>query len=227
MKPSPLLTHLPIAPGYLKPLVTPEFIRTNIQEADALLGGFPKGGITEIYGPPSSGRTTLLLSFLQSATSQGEHCALIDASNSFDPQSAQKSGVDLKRLLWIRCPADNDKTRMEQALKCGDMLAHGGGWGAIILDLSDISPQWIHRLPVSYWYRFRRAVEHSPTVMVVMEREAAVKTCASLAVEMMAARPVFSGTSVNFKLLKGAAISLAGRKPARPQKAEFQAVAVV
>ena len=146
MKSSPLLTHLPIAPGYLKPLVTPEFIRTNIQEADALLGGFPKGGITEIYGPPSSGRTTLLLSFMQSATSQGEHCALIDASNSFDPQSAQKSGVDLKRLLWIRCPADNDKTRMEQALKCGDMLAHGGGWGAIILDLSDISPQWIHRV---------------------------------------------------------------------------------
>src|SRR5437588_10150410 len=115
---------------------------------------------------------------------------------------------------------------MEQALKCADMLAHGGGWGAIILDLSDISVEWVRRLPVSYWYRFRRAVEHSPTVFVVMEREPFVKACASMAIELLPAKPVFTGSNVNFQLLRSAGVSLVAKKPFRPRGAAFQATAL-
>src|SRR5258708_21943358 len=64
---------------------------------------FPRGAVTEIYGPPSSGRTTLLLSALAQATAHEEICALIDVDDAFDPASAAAAGVALNQLLWIRC----------------------------------------------------------------------------------------------------------------------------
>ena len=64
---------------------------------------FPRGAVTEIYGPPSSGRTTLLLSALAQATAREEFCALVDAEDAFHPHSAAAAGVQLSRLLWVRC----------------------------------------------------------------------------------------------------------------------------
>src|SRR5438105_10530161 len=87
----------------LRPKPAPEVISTGILEIDSLTGGFPRGAITEIFGPPSSGRTSLLLSTLAHASTHDEVCALIDMSNAFAPDSAARAGVDLLRLLWIRC----------------------------------------------------------------------------------------------------------------------------
>jgi len=81
----------------------PETIPTGIPQVDALTGGVPRGGLTEIFGPASSGRTSLLLAFMAQATAREEVCALVDASDAFDPHSAQAAGVDLRRVLWVRC----------------------------------------------------------------------------------------------------------------------------
>ena len=215
-----------LSPGTFRIEKSPEFLGTNVASLDAVVQGFPRGAITEIFGPPSSGRTTVLHSFLHGATRAGEYCALIDASHSFDPESAKTSGINLSNLLWIKCVADNDKARMEKALKCVDLVLHGGGWGVIVLDLGDLSPQWVRKLPVSYWYRFRRAIEPTPTAMVVLEREPYVRACASLALEMQPARPDWQGAHADFRILQGAEVQVVPKKPVMRNTAVFQANAL-
>jgi recombination protein RecA len=70
---------------------------------DALSGGLPIGAITELAGPECSGRTSLALSFIAGLTHAGRVCAWIDVSDTLHPESAAALGVDLDRLLWIRC----------------------------------------------------------------------------------------------------------------------------
>ncbi|HKV42240.1 MAG TPA: recombinase RecA, partial [Blastocatellia bacterium] len=74
------------------------FISTGIPEADLLTGGIPRGAISLVVGPPSSGRTTLMMSTLAVAGTAGEVSALVDASDTFDAASARDAGVDLDRL---------------------------------------------------------------------------------------------------------------------------------
>src|SRR5579859_3045920 len=81
----------------------PEMASSGIPALDALTGGLPRGCLTELCGPASSGRTTVLLAALAAATRRGEFCALIDASDALDPHSAAAAGIDLDRLLWVRC----------------------------------------------------------------------------------------------------------------------------
>jgi recombination protein RecA len=79
-------------------------VPTGIASLDELLaGGLPVGAITEIVGPACSGRTSCTLAFLAQVMSAGQVCAWVDASDSFDPESAAANGVDLHRLLWVRC----------------------------------------------------------------------------------------------------------------------------
>src|SRR5688572_8630146 len=81
-----------------------EVVSTGIGEIDSFIGGgLPRGAITEIFGPPSSGRTSFLLSVMAYATTHDEVCALVDTSNTFDPGSAATASMDFERLLWIRC----------------------------------------------------------------------------------------------------------------------------
>src|SRR5215831_11515794 len=77
---------------------------SGIAELDAVLGGgFPRGSIVELCGPASSGRTSLAFSLLAQATERQEACAFVDVSDSLDPLSLAAAGVELPRLLWIRC----------------------------------------------------------------------------------------------------------------------------
>ena len=85
----------------------PEMASIGIPDLDTLTGGLPRGCLTEICGPASSGRTTVLLAALAAATRRGEYCALLDASDSLDPHSVAAAGVDLDRLLWVRCGEDS------------------------------------------------------------------------------------------------------------------------
>jgi recombination protein RecA len=357
----------------------------GIAAVDELTGGLPRGCLTEICGPASSGRTSLMMSALAEATARGEVCALVDASDCFDPLSAEQAGVDLERLLWVRCqaratshganppqrhrdteqnfefrisnceskPAANreqrdrhthglsekaasgeqaavkrkkekemcfinsgmkncgskgvhtqiysgmpqipevnvltrpeqryrdisklkqgdyrevwqsdqaatgndlpekippqrhrdteenfefrisnfDSTkpgtfrrgparvgadfksefrnqksefasgdwlfhgrtsspamraqfsRIEQALKVTDLLLQSGGFGLIVLDLGNVSTRAARRVPLTSWFRFRRAVENTPTVLLVLEREAHARSCAALVVQLSA-----------------------------------------
>src|ERR1700720_3105244 len=76
-----------------------EMVSAGIPEIDALTGGLPRGGLTEICGPSSSGRTSLLVSALASRTAQAEVCALVDGRDAFDPYAAAAAGGGLEKLL--------------------------------------------------------------------------------------------------------------------------------
>jgi recombination protein RecA len=79
---------------------------TGIESLDNLrYSGLPIGAVSELVGPECSGRTVLALSFVARLTQASKACAWIDASNHFDPVSAAAAGVDLARLLWVRCGA--------------------------------------------------------------------------------------------------------------------------
>src|SRR5271169_6005030 len=87
----------------LRERVAPLTVSTGVAALDALIGGLPRGALSEIAGLASSGRTGVMLAALAGATRRQEVCALVDASDSFDPASAALAGVDLERLLWVRC----------------------------------------------------------------------------------------------------------------------------
>jgi len=270
---------------------------SGVMELDAVLGGgFPRGSLVELCGPASSGRTSLAFSLLAQVTERQEACAFVDVSDSLDPISLAAAGVELPRLLWIRCgetgdrepalksssffgPADKeirkarsldsaskqpgqvhgwrhprelmrgvDKAipglvgkqapfaestqihvvarcageqverdrepprrgfrpqrflpslresnppppvrtcgrsvkpwkRLEQALKTTDLLLHGGGWGVVVVDLGGISWVDARRIELSTWFRFRRAIENTPTILLLLGEESCAKSCASL-----------------------------------------------
>jgi hypothetical protein len=157
-----------------------DVMSTGIEEIDAFtLGGLPRGALTEIFGPASSGRTSFMLSSLAYATNHDEVCAVVDTSNSFAPEAAAAAGVNFDRLLWIRC-AHN----LEHAFKATDLLLQGGGFGLVILDLGDIPGNSAKRIISSWWYRFRRTLEPTPTSLVVVAEESCVRSCAALALEL-------------------------------------------
>lgn len=223
----PASVPLRVIPGSSLALASPKsFLQTQIREFDSLLDGLPRGSITEVAGAPSSGRTSFLHRLLSIATRLGEYCSLIDSTRCFDPDSARACGTEMRRLCWVPCDGVTDKSRVEQAIKCTDLLIHAGGWGVIVLDLCDIQPPWIRRLPVSYWYRFRRAVEHTPAVLVVLTREPVVKACASLALDMNPAQPLWSGGHPDFRLLSTVRYSTVPKKPAFQQRPSFTARAI-
>src|SRR5580693_4664463 len=161
-----------------------EMVSSGIAAMDALTGGLPRGCLTEICGPASSGRTTLLLAALAAATRRGECCVLVDASDVLDPQSAAGAGIELDRLLWVRCGENSPEKSLEQLLRATDLLLESGGFGLIALDLGDLPPQAARRIPLTTWFRFRRAVEHTPTVLLAIERQSIAGSCSSLLVKL-------------------------------------------
>lgn len=164
---------------------------SGIPEIDRLAGGLPRGGLTEICGPPCSGRTSLLLSALAARTAQAEVCALVDGRDGFDPQAAEAAGVRLEQLLWVRC------RDIEQSLRATDLLVRGGGFGLIAVDLADIDPKTVRGVTLNTWFRFRRAVEDTPSILLLLEQESNAKTCASLVLRLEAKPARWFGTPGN------------------------------
>ncbi len=92
------------------------------------VGGLPKGRIVEIYGPESSGKTTLALHTIAEAQKKGGICAFVDAEHALDPVYARKLGVDLENLL-ISQPDTG-----EQALEITDTLVRSGAIDVLVVD---------------------------------------------------------------------------------------------
>jgi hypothetical protein len=159
-------------------------VGSGIAAMDALTGGLPRGCLTEICGPASSGRTTLLLAALAAATGRGECCVVVDASDALDPQSAADAGVALERLLWVRCGESSPQKGLEQMLRATDLLLESGGFGLIALDFGDLPPQTARHIPLTTWFRFRRAVEHTPTVLLAVEGQSIAGSCSSLLIKL-------------------------------------------
>lgn len=156
-----------------------EFMPTGIAEIDTCLQGFPRGVITEIHGAASSGRASLLLAMLAGATKREESCALVDCGDTFDVTSASEAGVDFDRLLWVRC-----SNNLERTFKAADLLLHGGGFGLVALNLSDVPAKAARRIISSWWFRFRRAIENTPTALIVITSVACARSCAALVLEL-------------------------------------------
>ncbi len=167
----------------------PETVLTGVTAVDALTGGLPRASLTEISGPPSSGRTALELALLASLTANGESCVLIDAEDAFDPASAVATGVDLDRLLWVRCGS------LEQALSATDLVLGAGGFGAVVFDIAGVPVKRARRIPLSYWFRFRRAVERTPTVLALIDEEPCAQSAASLVLRLEAEGAQWSTTA--------------------------------
>lgn len=198
----------------------PETVSTGIAELDSECGGLERGAITEIAGPSSSGRTTLLHSILAAATLRGEACALVDSSDAFDPASAAAAGMDLRQLLWVRCAAGKSPAHRNNALRVTDLLLQNGGWGVIALDLGDIDPQDARRIPLHAWHRFRLAIENKPTVFLVIGQESYAASCSAMVLETNQSAAQWAGP-----LFRGAVFQARRRKPAG-RTASFEAAAV-
>ena len=171
------------------------YLATGIPHIDELTKGVPLHSLTEIYGSglASSGKTSVLMALL-GRVSQEQCCALVDASDAFDPASAQRAGVNLERVLWIRCGKSKQKWRpLEQAFKATDMLLQSGGFGLIAVDLSAIPEKFVRSVPLSTWFRFSRVVEQQPTALVFLEQQPHATSCAGLVLRLTAKPAAFSG----------------------------------
>lgn len=169
----------------------------------------PRGRITEIIGEKSSGRTSVLHSVLAAATGRGEFAVLVDANDSFDPCSAAAAGVELTKLIWIRCSGN-----VEHAMRAADLVIHSGGFGVVAVDLAEAADSGLRRIPATTWFRWRRAVESTRTVLLVIARAPVAKSCSALIVEMRRKRAVFTGN-----LLRSAEFEIDRRKPVGRQVA--------
>jgi hypothetical protein len=119
-----------------------------------------------------------MVSILAEAIAQDEVCALVDGNDTFDPKSAAAAGVELSRLLWVRCH------KLEEVLKSTDLLLQGGGFGRVVMDLTDLPLSLVRSIPLASWFRFQRTIEKTPTVLVVMSSEGVVKSAAALVLRM-------------------------------------------
>jgi recombination protein RecA len=163
-----------------------------------LAGGFPRGQLSEIVGPRSSGRTSLLLQTLTAATSRGELAALVDTLDTFDVESAAAAGVDLDRLLWIRGHVvvnpglcrDLNQRALEQSVKALTLVLQAGNFGIVVLDVADAAREATGRLPFTTWLRLQRIVEHSQTACVLVGTEPMARSSAGLTLRLGPVSPL-------------------------------------
>lgn len=144
----------------------------------SVVGEISRGTLTEIAGPASSGRTSLLYSLLATVSSKREFCTLLDVADTFDPESAAAAGVRLSQILWVRCGGN-----VENALKAADMLAQAGGFGLVAIDLGDTPAKILDRIPLAAWFRLRRAVENTKTALIVVAQHIHTH-CSALKIEL-------------------------------------------
>jgi hypothetical protein len=137
-------------------------LRTGLPAIDAAIGGLPKNAITELSSPNlSAGSALLIPAFLQRAHRDGFFVALIDGSDSFDPQPAAHA---LRNLLWVRCH------HAAEAVQAADLLLRDGNFPLVVLDLVLNASDELRKIPQTHWYRLQRLVEAAPTAFLVLTR---------------------------------------------------------
>ena len=154
-----------------------DYASTGHARLDARLhGGIPRGQVSELLGPRSSGRTALTLRLLAAATARGELVALVDALDMLDVESAASAGVDLDRLLWIRgfvvpnpgMSRDVNQRALVQAVRALTLVLQAGNFGLVVFDVGDAPPDAIRRLPFTTWLRLQRMVEAGATACLLV-----------------------------------------------------------
>jgi hypothetical protein len=200
----------------------------DVPSIDACLhGGLPRGQLSELSGPCSSGRTTLLLQLMAAATRRGEIAAYVDTFDRLDVASAAAAGVDLDRLLWIRgqavARAQGSGLRpqpdsswdlgpgpwglLDRALKAFNLVLQAGGFGIVAIDLADAPPRELRRIPFTTWPRVQRAIEGSDTACVLLTEAPLARSAGGLTLSL-AGRSTWAGDSIRSRRLLGADLSV-------------------
>jgi hypothetical protein len=176
---------------------------TGLATLDAALGGgLARGELSEIVGPRSSGRATLMCRMLAAAAERGEAVAVIDASDRFDPVSASEAGVDLSKLLWVRDTGDAPR-----ALKALHLVLQAGGFGLVAFDVADVPGRALRQFPYTTWMRIARAIEGGQTTAVIVAAERLARSPGGVTIALDGERDVpraqWSGTTDRARLLRG------------------------
>lgn len=168
---------------------------TGIDPLDRLIsGGLPRGRLTELVGRRSSGRFSIVLAALASATSAGEAAALVDRGSALDPQAAHEAGVELERLLWAR------PRRVKEALAAAEMLL-STGFPLVAVDLG--LPPLRGAVPEATWVRLARAAEIEGAALLLATPYRVSGFAAGAVVKMDDARFVWLGGGAAPRLLAG------------------------
>jgi len=184
--------------------VEPAFAPLEVPALKPLIqNGLDRGILAEIIGPRSAGCTSVFLHVLAQATRRGEICAVVDVADTFHPAAAADSGIQLQRLLWVRCHGNP-----EHAMRAADLLLHAGGFGVVLLNLCEASAHMLNRVPLSYWYRFRRAIENTPTILVVCATASEVK-CSAVTKLHLKPKAFHWGGRAPFSVLRGIEVQAA------------------
>jgi hypothetical protein len=182
---------------------------TGVAPLDARIGGLPRGHLSEVVGPRSSGRTTVLLQAMAAAAARGELVALVDALDTFDVASAAAAGIDLTRVLWIRGHAvvnpglcrDLNQRALEQAVRALGLVLQAGNFGLVAFDLADAPLDAVKRLPFTTWMRLQRLIEGSQTIGLLVAGEPLARSAAGLSIRLQPSRG--AGTRFTGRLFDG------------------------
>jgi hypothetical protein len=195
------LDHTVTAPGLETEPSSHDVVRmmvpTGLRDLDARLrGGIPRGQLSEVVGPRSSGRLAMLISALAGATARGEAVALVDPLDMFDPVSASASRIDFSRMLWVRgeatsssrvslsCEYGTLQKSLDRAVKAVNLILQAGGFGVVVLDLAEIGPQVLRRLPFTTWLRLHRVIEGSETACVLIGSEPIARSAGGVCIQL-------------------------------------------
>jgi RecA DNA recombination protein len=216
--------------------------------------GFLPGALMQLCSEPgiSSGRTTLLFSVIAQCIRRDHFCALVDAADCFDPISAESAGIELDRVLWIRCgqrggsnrgnKRNSALSRLEQAFKAADILVQSGGFQLIAVDLSNVEEQRLRKVPLTTWFRFARVAEKMQITLLFLTSCPAAHSCADLTLHMSVDQVHWScngkyasqaelaqANESSAQVLDGTECKIditQARKPVQPVRPEFRAISM-
>jgi recombination protein RecA len=223
----------------LAPPVSAPFERVALD--GTVRGGVPRGQLSEIVGPVSSGRTSLAWAALAAATARGEWAALVDTFDRFDPARAAEAGLVLSRLLWVRGQALSKTSSaldpawvpgergvqgpgtllertIDRAIKAINLVAQSGVCTLAVLDLLDAPVQAIMRVPRSTWLRLHRAVEGTDIALLLLvptpvARSAGGLSMATGAVAAVQTQIRWKGTHDRTRRLRGFTTGMRAASP--------------
>jgi hypothetical protein len=185
-------------------------LATGVAGLDALIfGGLPRGQVSEIHGPASSGRTGIALAMAARATRAGALAAWIDPQDRLDPRSAGDAGIALDRLLWLR-GADGTSARpgggprpLLAAFSALGVVLGSGLFELVVLDLGGVGRPALQRLPGATWIRLQRMLESQPGALLVVADAHVAHGPAGVSLALRARSTSWSGAPGPGRLLRG------------------------
>jgi hypothetical protein len=174
----------------------------------ALRGGLPRGQLSEITGPRSSGRLTMLLQLIAAVTRRGEIAAFVDTFDRLDLASVEAAGIERSQFLWIRGQAvtrGQDERTLDRSLKALNLVLQAGGFSVVAIDLADVPMPALRRLPYTTWRRLQRSVEGSDTACVLTAAEPLARSAGGLTLTLTA-QAAWRGASDRSRRVDGLAM---------------------